>query len=127
MAVLEDLTAKLNQSRQTQSGNLPKLDWQPVEIDTLPPNLAKEFKTWREAADMVQKQRETMEKAFDEYLADQDMIPEGKVVRYSYNWGNMALAFADPDQVRGAKGGKKGFSFAPVKPVAEAPKSRGRR
>jgi hypothetical protein len=89
---------------------LPKLDWQTVQLDTMPPKIATAYKAYRKTVEATNKERVALEDTIKQHLSAKKLIPAGMEPRFGYRWGKLAIAFAEPGSAKSAEG-SEGFSF----------------
>lgn len=88
---------------------LPKLNWTTVNVDTMPQVLKKEYDNYRKLLGAAEAARKEMEAKISAHLTKSKKVPEGLSPRFTYRWGKMAIAFAEPSAAQG-KGGDT-FTF----------------
>lgn len=91
---------------------LPKLDWKTVDISTMPAPIKRQYDSWKKLTTEAAEARDAMQAAMTAHLQKSKKIPSGQAPAYAFNWGKVAIAFADPEEVGKAKGGsRETFSF----------------
>lgn len=89
---------------------LPKLDWQTVNVDTMPPALKRAYDKYLGEMEKAKAARTTFEAEATAILHKAKAIPAGMEPRFGYNWGRLAIAYAEPSKAKSAGGGDL-FSF----------------
>lgn len=82
----------------------PKLDWQDVAEDTIKGAAKKALDDLREARKVVKEKQAKFEEAFLAEARKGKKLPDGKTLRFSYNFGRIGVAVTDDT---GPKGDKK--------------------
>ena len=72
----------------------PKLDWKPVDIDSLPPELSALYDSFRAAQEIASQHREAFEDAICGPLAKMMNARPGQDVAFTYRFG-LAVALID--------------------------------
>lgn len=87
-----------------------KLDWQTIDMDTMPKTLQPAWNAYRKAVEETNAMRDKLQAATTDHLKRAKKIPDGLVPFYSFKWGKMSLAFAEPGTGKTAGAADK-FTF----------------
>lgn len=88
---------------------LAKLDWQTVAIETMPAAISKQYAAYRKTVEATAKERKALEAAITAHLTKARKVPDGMVPHYGYNFGRLAIAFAEPSKSSAAGADKFAF------------------
>lgn len=91
--------------------NDTQLNWQNVELDTLPKPLAKAYEDYKAASRVASAKREAFEQMATKFLEQSKELPEGQAPVYSHKFGKLAIAFKNASEVRQPSARKQGFTF----------------
>lgn len=92
--------------------DLPKLNWQTVVIETMPPALLKQYNALRANMETVETERKAFEASMKSHLVKAKKIGEGQDMRATWNWGKLAIAIDDADKIQAGKGStRQAFTF----------------
>lgn len=87
-----------------------KLDWQTVAVDTMPAPLLKKYTALRTVMTKANEERKAFEEELASHLKSKRKVPDGQAIKFGWAWGKLAIAFADPADVRGATA-REQFTF----------------
>lgn len=92
--------------------DLPKLNWQTVVIDTMPPALLKEYNALRVQMEATEDSRKKFEASMKSHLVKAKKIVEGQDMKAGWNWGKLSIAIDDAEKIRAGKGAtREAFAF----------------
>lgn len=89
---------------------LAKLDWQTVAIETMPPQISRQYAAYRKTVEASNKERKALEQAITAHLNTKKKVPDGMVPHFGYRFGKLAIAFAEPSK-SATLGGDDKFTF----------------
>lgn len=84
------------------------VEWESIDVDSMPENLAEAYNALREAQDAARQAREAFEADAAKAIRKALKVPASKDVKFAYRFG-LAYAITDKAAPKAAK--KKGFSF----------------
>lgn len=70
-----------------------KLQWLTVEPSELPAGVRKAYEAYQRANEVSKEAREAFEASFTAAMHKNKAVPVGKMPRYGYKWGKLAVAF----------------------------------
>lgn len=89
---------------------LAKLDWQSVDLNSMPPAIDRQYKAYRKTVEATNKERQALEAVITTHLIKSKKVPAGMVPKFGYRFGKLAIAFAEPSQSATAGAGDQ-FTF----------------
>lgn len=92
--------------------DLPKLNWQTVVVETMPPALLKKYNALRVQMEATETLRKEFEADMKTTLVKAKAIQEGQDMRATWNWGKLAIAIDDAEKIHAGKGNtRQAFTF----------------
>lgn len=75
--------------------NNEKLDWNTVDVKSLPDTCIDLWDEYQEVNDKVREARAKLEQALNKQLVEEGQVPDGQEPVWAYRFGKLALAFRE--------------------------------